>query len=721
MGQEPVREGNGQAEAQAIARERVAVASGGDRSPAQLLEEALERSGFWADLAEAGPAGRRGASGLSVVIKPDLTALDAAPHSHTDPALVEHLVDVLHARGCRTVKVVAARGRRDLWLENRNVADVASRLGYRGRTPGGHAYEIVDLGADAAEMSFPAGSALHRARLGRAWVESSFRIVFAKNRTHETRAYALCLDNLLGVVPFGEADLSCEGAPAAACELLDRVPPHFCIVDAVISSHGMAGTLAGRPLVTQTVIAGRSLLLTDWVGAARMKIDPHASPLNAWALKRFGLPRSYEVDGDLTPYEGWSNVSPLVTDAARELEKIPALQRLAESATLSVDTSLFPFKGQGASRLNRSTAPFMTQGDASPALWGLVALGEAVGAARRAAEAWWTIYAKDLVERVHAPLNLDPARLAPAELEAVVEYIEPLERLVATTPAEPTGLRWRYVDGSVLFSFARTIAIPFDDFVSRVEIAKAVQYMRDYIGGTWAPVQFDAEGRVTHQAERTLYLPQPNFTALQGGKPLDVTKLDFIRYQPGLNKIYWRSIGSENGTVEHDDGSVAFRDAGEGRTEVTVVARQKFVLPPLWQALNLELHPWYKDRIVAHEYHSFFRETMANYEAQYEGRDFRVGRPRGDGDVDLLDLIGTAVEVGRRAMPDVVHWLKGIGRRGREQPAGAPPGRAGEARASTLVARSLGRAVGASGSALRTFAAELSQAIAGDLGRQRRD
>jgi hypothetical protein len=29
--------------------------------------------------------------------------------------------------------------------------------------------------------------------------------------------------------------------------------------------------------------------------------------------------------------------------------------------------------------------------------------------------------------------------------------------------------------------------------------------------------------------------------------------------------------------------------------------------------------------------------------------------------------------------------------------------------------------VGASGSALRTFAAELSQAIAGDLGRQRRD
>ncbi len=723
-GTEGARVGTSARRRRAAAVERVAVAHGRDRSATQLLEAALERSGFWAALAAARRDAGRTKSELPIAIKPDLTALDAAPHSRTDPALVEHLVDLLCAHGHRHIAIVAASGRRDPWLENRGVAEAAERLGYRGRTAGGQRYPIVDLGADVVDMGFPAESTLHRVRLGRAWVQAGFRIVFAKNRTHEAHAYGLCLESLLGIVPFGEeVDLSWDGAPAVACDLLDRVPPHFCLIDAVVSSHGAAGTLAGRPLATHTVIAGRSLLLTDWAGAARMKIDPYASPLNGRALERFGLPPRYEIDGDLTPYEGWSNAHPLVADAVRELERIPALQRLAESASLAVDTSLFPFKGQGAAQLNRAAAPFMSQGDLSPALWGLVALGEAAGAARKAAEAWWTLCAKDLVERVHAPLTLAPARLSPGEFEAVVDYIEPLERLIATTPAEPTGLRWRYIDGSVLFSFSRTIAIPFGDFVSRVEISKAVQYMRDYIGGTWSPVRRDAEGRVTHQAERTLYLPQPNFTAFQGGKPLDVTKLDFVRYQPDLHKIYWRSIGSENGTVEHDDGSVAFRDAGGGRTEVIVVARQKFVLPPLWQALNLDLHPWYKDRIVAHEYHAFFRETIANYEAQYEGRDFRIGRARRNaGDVDLLDLVGSAVEIGRKLVPDLMSWVKGrVGTPRNGAPGGADGPPEDAPRASALVARGLGRALGASGAAVRTFATELGQALAADLGREPRD
>ncbi len=722
----------------AAAVERVVLAHDDGSSGEVLLEDALERAGLWPALMAARRAAGRRRKKLHVTIRPDLTALDTAPHSSTDPALVEALVDLLHARGHRSVSVVAAAGSRDGWLENRGVVEAAKRLGYRGRTGRGNRYAVVDLADDTVDLGLPAGSPLHQVRVGRAWVESGFRIVFAKNRTHEAHAYALCLETLLGVLPWdGDADLSGEGAPAVACALLDAVPPHFCIVDAVVSGHGAGGTLGSRPLPTRTVIAGRSVLLTDWVAAARMKVDPHASPLNALALARSGLPARYRIDGDLTPYPGWSNVHPLVLDAWRELGRFPALRRLAESASLPVDTTLFPFKGQGAARLNRATAPFMAQGDLSPALWGLVALGEAVGTARRAGEAWCTLYAKDLVDRPAAPLHLDPARLAPGEFEAVVDYIEPLERLVATTPAEPSGLRWRYLDGSVLFSFSRTLAIPFDDFVARVEIARAVQYMRDYVGGTWSAIRRDAKGRVTHQAERTLYLPQPNFTVLSGGKPLDVTKLDFVRYQHDLHKVFWRSIGSENGTVEHDDGSVAFRGTGDGRTEVTVVARQKFVLPPLWQAMNLDLHPWYKDRVVAAEYHAFLRETIANYEAQYEGREFRIGRTRRTGsDVDLLDLVGTAVEVGRRMVPDLLGRARGtgngatgpadgaegvVGEGGTSRPDATPEAAAEAPRASTLLARSLGRVLGASTAAVRAFATELGRAVADDLGQGPRD
>jgi len=377
--------GTGAKSDRAAAVERVAVAHDGERSGELLLEDALERAGWWPALAAARRAAERRKKKLQIAIKPDLSALDAAPHSHTDPALVEHLVDLLHARGQRNVAVVAACGPRDGWLEHRGVAEAAQRLGYRGRTARGNRYAIVDLAAETVDLGLPEGNALHQVRLGRAWVESGFRVVFAKNRTHEAHAYALCLETLLGVVPCGgEADPSVASAPDVACALLASVPPHFCIVDAVVSGHGAGGALTSRPLATHTVIAGRSLLLTDWAAAARMKVDPHASPLNGLALTRFGLPARYRIDGELAPYRGWSNVHPLVLDALRELERYPALRRLAESASLPVDTSLFPFKGQGAARLNRATAPFMAQGDLSPALWGVVALGEAVGAARRA-------------------------------------------------------------------------------------------------------------------------------------------------------------------------------------------------------------------------------------------------------------------------------------------------------------------------------------------------
>src|SRR5262249_37416291 len=57
------------------------------------------------------------------------------------------------------------------------------------------------------------------------------------------------------------------------------------------------------------------------------------------------------------------------------------------------------------------------------------------------------------------------------------------------------------------------------------------------------------------------------------------------------------------------------------------VGRQLFSLPPFWQAVDLDLNPQLKSYLVTHAYTTFFTQTLANFEAAYEGREIRIGRP----------------------------------------------------------------------------------------------
>jgi hypothetical protein len=225
------------------------------------------------------------------------------------------------------------------------------------------------------------------------------------------------------------------------------------------------------------------------------------------------------------------------------------------------------------------------------------------------------------------PLNLNLKIYSPADYEKSKAYMEPLEQIAFDAPPDTDGLRWRYLDNSVLFYCSRRLPIPFADFVERVDISRAVRMMNDYIGGACVPVVRDAQGRVTHQAERNLYLPQPNYVALSGGQPIDVSKLEFITYAGNEHKIFWRTVKSENDTARFDDGAVAFVKAGDDETLVTIAARQEFILPAFWQMMNLDLIPAVKDYLVLDAYRNFFIRTLANFEAAFEGREYRAGRP----------------------------------------------------------------------------------------------
>ena len=91
----------------------------------------------------------------------------------------------------------------------------------------------------------------------------------------------LCLDTLIGVLPVIDKDLHYRhrrhpGDVVAA--LLDVAPVQLCLIDAVISAHGIAGQRAPTPIATDTIVAAHHPVLADYVGALRMGLDPSLSP-----------------------------------------------------------------------------------------------------------------------------------------------------------------------------------------------------------------------------------------------------------------------------------------------------------------------------------------------------------------------------------------------------------------------------------------------------------
>ena len=576
---------------------RVCVRQRAGAAATVLLEEVLEAAGFWRLVAR-----RKG----SVVIKPDLDFYDAAPHGGTEPALVEHLIDLLHDRGCTDVAIGEARNEDDGWLHNREPMVVPELVGYRFVTPKGRPYEVVDLRAGST--------------IDERWRGAALRINFAKNRTHEDCRFALCVHNLAGLAPA-------RRVPEEGClHVLREAPPHFNLIDAHTSAHGGAGQRAPRPLATHTLIASESALLADWAGAARMGLDPYASPVNAAALHAIGLPLDHVIDGDLAPYPLWRNVHPLLARSARQRKGSDGLGALSAAWLQNVDRELFAFRDFYSETINAIVAPLLARVDENPrSFWLAVALNLLLARLDALAQAQNTLFSKDRLRRRIAPLLIDPASFASADYDGIAAMLAPYQRLLEHVPAGPGGLRWRHVDGAIVFGGEHVFPIAFDRFVRRVDIARAIQYMNDYIGGATVAVERDARDRVVRQAERNLYLQQPNWIVLFGGEVIDVEKIEHIRYEQGRRAIHWRTVASPNGSATVDDGCVSFSRAGDGQTRVRVFARQKFTLPLAFKILDIDLAPGLRDPIIEGAYATFFSGTMANLQAAYEGREFRIG------------------------------------------------------------------------------------------------
>jgi uncharacterized protein (DUF362 family) len=602
----------------------------GAGAPASLLREAVERAGLWPDLARAIAAADVAPAELAIVIKPELGAFARASPAATDPALVEALIDLLHERGFTNVAVAAARDSAALWAENRDVLVLADLLGYRFSTSGGVGYDIVDLGEDLGVAPFPEGAVLHGSTLARPWQEAGYRIVFAKSRTDERNAFALGLESLIGVLPLEDKDYYYHhrfDAAEVAVELLHATPIDFALVDAVVSAHGSAGGRAPLPISTNTIIAARSLVLADYAAAAKMGLDPHVSPVMARALRDIGLPAKFRVDGSLTPYAAWRNVHPLIVDSTRKRDAWVAASRTMKPWLQSLDSELFPLKNPVNAKVNGAVARYFMTPDEDPfAFWLLVATNYYLSGIHRNLEIYRTFFDKDGLRRRPVSLGLDLAQFQPEDYERAAAELQPIAAMVEALEPDADGLRWRYLDEAIVFEFARVIPIPFDEFVAKVDVSRTIQFMNDYIGGVAVPVARDDAGRVTRQAERNLYLPQPNYLVLYEGSVIDVTKLEHATYGADEHRMVWKTIRSENDSARFDDGIVTFARVGED-TRVSICGRQLFTLPLFWQAVNLDLLPEIKALLVKDAYTTFFRRTMANFEAIAEGRDIAIGQP----------------------------------------------------------------------------------------------
>ncbi len=543
---------------------------------------------------------------------------------------MEALIDLLHDQDFINVAVVGSPDSSALWAENRDIYALSDLLGYRFITPKGRSYDIIDLADETDRTPFPPDSVLHGCDIARTWLDADVRIVFSKSRTDETAGYALCLETLIGVLPLADKNLHYRkrrhpGDVVAA--LLAVAPVHFCVIDAIVSAHGASGRRAPEPIETGTLIATTNIVLADYIGALKMGLDPATSSIFERIVRTTPLPTHYTVAGTLTPYPNWTNVPALLLHTSRLRGHADTLDRLVEPWLQHLDPELFPLKHPLDARLNAVLAAFFADVDSNDTShWLLVLANMLIGFIGDSIESYRTMFDKDALYQHAVPLGIDIGAMPDDVFDSLVAELLGLEPIAANAPEVSTHLRWRYVEKAIVFHYSRLLPIDYELFTERVDIAHTIQFMNDYLGGVVVPLAHDDAGRPIRQAERNIYLPQPNYLVLYHGKPIDVSKLEVVEYAVNRQRLYWKTINSENGSATYDDGIATFERTAAG-THVSVTGRQLFTLPLFWQVFDLNLVPEIKSKLVTHAYSNFFDRTMANFEALVEGREIRIGRP----------------------------------------------------------------------------------------------
>jgi uncharacterized protein (DUF362 family) len=287
----------------------------------EVLGRAIDESGLFQTLDKALEDSGKNREDFSIIIKPNFMFFYSLKDksTFTDPALVEHLAERIYEKGFRNIKIAEARSTLSVFFDNRDVKSVAQHMGYRE----GDKYRIVDLSEDLEEWDY--GGKLGRHYVNNDWKSADFRISFAKNKTHAYAYYTLAIKNIYGALPeeykFKVYHCDMGDIYEPTIDYIKAFPIHFGLIDAVVSADGPFGIFADPyPQLTMTIIAGENSVAVDWVGAAKMGIDPMLSRYIQEAVKAFGKPR-IRVKGNDQLYRFWANTPRIASRGAHMLDR----------------------------------------------------------------------------------------------------------------------------------------------------------------------------------------------------------------------------------------------------------------------------------------------------------------------------------------------------------------------------------------------------------------
>lgn len=299
-----------------------------DPDHARALDRVLAGAGFDALIADRARELGVAIAALRVVVKPNFMFMYSLedPSTYTDPTLVERLIDRLWRLGCRDIAVVEAQSAYGNYFEGREVERVAAYVGYQ---VAGERYRVVDLTREKVPHDY--GHRLGHHVVGPTWRDADLRISFAKNKTHSWAYYTLGIKNTYGCLPMQDKLREYHDRREIYYPTIDALrsfPVHFSLIDASLSADGQFGIFADRtPQVTDTIIGGRDLVGVDWVGAAKMGLDPMLSRFMREAVFAFGKP-AIAWRGERGVYPGWRNVERAMTEFWDRAEERPGFAEL---------------------------------------------------------------------------------------------------------------------------------------------------------------------------------------------------------------------------------------------------------------------------------------------------------------------------------------------------------------------------------------------------------
>ena len=313
----------------------------------KALDAVLESTGFFQKVDAACERSRKSKESFSIVVKPNFMFMYSKKDisTFTDPTLVEYLVNRIYERGYRNLAVAEARSTYGMFFTNREVKTIAEHIGLSGKN-----YRIIDLSEDLIPYRYSGKLGDHY--VNREWKDADFRISFAKNKTHSYVYYTLTIKNIYGALPSENKFLEYHNKRdihTTTIEYIKHFPIHFGLIDASVSADGPFGIFADKePNHTEAIIGGGDIVAVDWIGAAKMGLDPMESDYMEEAVKELGKPE-IEFIGDREIYPNWVNVTDVVPQLAFGLDRSYYFGNLFYSVFSYMDP-FFQYKSKSLSR-----------------------------------------------------------------------------------------------------------------------------------------------------------------------------------------------------------------------------------------------------------------------------------------------------------------------------------------------------------------------------------